>query len=479
MDKSVNISLKVEKELHYDLVVVGGGMSGTSAAVSAARSGVKTLLIDENSFLGGALTSMGVGPMMTFFAGEKQVIKGIGQEIIDRLVSKGFSPGHVRDATNYVSYNTPFDAEGLKLILDEMVSESNCDCLFNTKLIGVENIDKKLNSIVIHNKDGLTKITSKIFIDATGDAELAKISEVPYSIGRGNDSVTQPMTMNIKVSNVDVTELKDYILNNLDRFPRAARDLKSFKTAKTMAVIGFYDEMQAARETGEVTSPRKDLLFFETNTSGEFIINSTRIIHVNGTDAADLSKAEVIGRKQSQEIINFFRKSVPGFQNLLLEYTGPRVGVRQTRQIIGDYTLTRKDIINNTRFIDTIAHSGYPIDVHTPDGIDISKIKDAKIKEAEINKTFSREDFEHYYQIPYRVMTIPGYKNLLVTGRCVSAEFDAQGAIRTTPTMTALGQAAGLAANLALNTGDVHSVNISELQDRIVQTGGFLDTKVQ
>lgn len=474
MDKSTDVSLPVEMESFYDLVVAGGGMSGVCAAISSARAGVKTLLIDDNGFLGGALTAMGVGPMMTFFAGEKQIIKGLGQEIIDHLVSEGLSPGHVHDGTNYVAYNTPFDAEGLKSVLDKMVMESGCDLLLHTSLIGVEESERVVKSIYVHNKDGISKISAKVFIDATGDADLAKMSGVPCITGRPADHITQPMTMNIKVANVDVKELKKYILSNLDKFPRAARDIEAFKTAKTVAVIGFYDEFREAREKGEISAPRKDLLMFETNTPGEFIINSTRIIHVDGTKAADLSMAEVIGRKQCWEVISFLRLKVPGFQQLIVEYTGPRVGVRQTRQIFGDYTLSKEDIVKSTHFADTIANSGYPIDVHTPDGIDLKKIKDPREKEAEINKTFVREDFEHFYQIPYRVMTIPGYENLLVTGRCISAEFDAQGAIRTTPTMTALGQAAGLAGTLALRAGGVHQVSITKLQDLIIQSGGFL-----
>lgn len=472
MDKSVKLSIK--NELKYDLVVVGGGMSGVCAAISSSRMGTKTLLIDDNAFLGGTLTAMGVGPMMTFFAGETQVIKGIGQEIIDKLVSKGFSPGHVPDATNYVAYNTPFDAEGLKLVLDEMIIESKSDVLFHTNLISADKSGKLIKAIYINNKDGISKVVADMFIDATGDADLANMSGAPYTVGRPNDNVTQPMTMNIKVANVDVEKLKTHILNNLDKFPRAARDLDAFKTAKATAIIGFYDEFRQARENGEITAPRKDLLIFETNNPGEFIINSTRIIHVDGTKADDLSKAEIIGRKQSQEVCKFLRENVPGFEEMIVEYTGPRVGVRQTRQIIGDYTLTKEDIVTSKHFTDTIANSGYPIDVHTPDGVDLSKIKDPKEKEAEINKTFKRKDFDHYYQIPYRIMTIPDYENLIVTGRCVSAEFNAQGAIRTTPTMTALGQAAGLAGALAVKKEGVHDVSIEELQELIIRNGGFL-----
>lgn len=122
----------------YDVIISGGGMSGVCAAIASGRSGAKTLIIDQNGYFGGSLTEAGVGPMMTFFAGEKQVIQGVGEEIIARLKARHYSPGHVLDSTNYISYVTPFSAEGMKLILDEMIQEANVDVLFHTVLIDVE-----------------------------------------------------------------------------------------------------------------------------------------------------------------------------------------------------------------------------------------------------------------------------------------------------------------------------------------------------
>lgn len=475
MKKNKQITISIEKNLSYDVVIIGGGMSGVCAAISAARHGAKTLIIEQNGYLGGALTGMGVGPMMTFFAGEKQVIKGIGQEIVDCLVQKGYSPGHVLDVTNYVSYNTPFDAEGLKLVLDEMTVKAGVEVLFHTTLATVELKEQGIRNILVLNKDGLSEISSKTFIDATGDADLAAMCKVPFTLGRESDNHTQPMTMNLKVYGVDTAVLRAYITAHPDEFPRIYRDFHSFNTTASLAVTGFNEQLKEARESGKVTVGRKDVLFFETNNPGEFIINSTRITQKTGTDAKELSEAEVIGRQQCQEIFEFFKETIPGFKQAKIALTGPSVGVRQSRQIKGIYRLTKVDILNGKKFLSTIAHSGYPIDVHHPDGIPLKELTELTKVEAQQSKSFDRSSFDHYYQLPYEIMITEEIRNLIITGRCVSADFEAQGAIRTTPTMTALGQAAGTAAMLAGASGNVHSISVDELQEIIIADGGYIE----
>lgn len=465
----------IKKE--YDVIVAGGGMSGTCAAIAAARNDMSVLLIDQNGYLGGTLTANGVGPMMTFFAGEKQVIQGIGEEIVKRLKERGYSPGHVYDSTHYISYVTPFSAEGLKIVLDEMALESNVTLLYHTYIIGINANEGAIQSIDIVNKDGVSTIGAKIFIDATGDADLAVAAGVPFTLGRESDNATQPLTMNMKVYGVDTSKLKKTVLQNPKKFPRLNRDIEVMKKVEALSFVGFEEEFKKAKELGEISIPREDVLFFETSTPGEYILNTTRIINENGASALGLTNAEIIGRKQCEELYRFLVKYVPGFENSKIAYTGPSVGVRGSRQIQGVYRLTGEDLLERKKFDSVIAHSGYPIDIHNPKGegtFSVHVNKQEESKDAE----FDRSTFDSYYSIPYEIMITKEIQNLIVTGRCVSASFEAQAAIRTTPTMTALGQAAGIAAALAIHTNQcVNKIDIKNLQNLLIAQGSYIEKK--
>lgn len=464
-----------QNEIKYDVTVLGGGMSGAFAAIAAARNGAKTLIIDQNGYFGGSLTASGVGPMMTFFAGEKQVIKGLGEEMVQRLKARGYSTGHVLDSTNYISYVTPFSAEGLKIILDEMISEAGVEVLFHTYLIDVEKENAEIKNVVIANKDGVSKVASTIFIDATGDADLAVLADVSFQLGRESDNATQPMTMNLKVYNVDTNTLRQEVLNNPEKFPRLNRDLDVMKNTEILSFVGFDDEFAKAKAEGRLSIPREDVLFFETNVPGEFIMNTTRIINESGVSAKGLTRAEMIGRKQCEELYNFLVTSIPGFENAKVAYTGPNIGVRGTRQIKGVYTLTNEDVLTNKDFTSVIAHSGYPIDIHNPDGEGTLSVHVNQSEELD-HQQFDKSVFDDYYKIPYEIMVTNEIDNLIVTGRCVSASFEAQAAIRTTPTMTALGQAAGTAAaQIVKFESNVRDINIKKLQNTLLEQGSYIE----
>lgn len=460
---------------NYDVIVAGGGMSGVFAAISSARNGAKVLIFEQYGYFGGSLTANGVGPMMTFFAGEKQVIKGLGEELVQRMVEKGYSPGHVLDSTNYISYLTPFSAEGMKLVLDEMVQEAGCDILFHTNLLSVEKANHKISAISVLNKDGVTRLSAKYFIDATGDGDLATKAGVPFQLGRESDEATQPMTMNLKVYGVDTEELRRTVLENPEKFPRLNRNLNVMKNTEILSFIGFDEEFKRAKKEGRLSIPREDVLFFETNVPGEFIINTTRIINENGVSAESLTRAEILGRKQCAELFKFLRDDIPGFKNAKVSFSGPSIGIRGTRQIKGVYTLTNQDILEKTDFKTHIAHSGYPIDIHNPKGEGTLSVHSAQTKEVK-NEQFDASVFDNYYKIPYEIMTTHEFDNLIVTGRCVSASFEAQAAIRTTPTMTALGQAAGAAAALALKEEtSVKSIDVSVLQNVLIEQKAYIE----
>lgn len=465
----------IEATKAYDVVVAGGGIAGVMSAIAAARNNAKVLIIDQNGYFGGNLTACGVGPMMTFFAGEKQVIKGLGEEMVQRMKARGYSPGHVLDSTNFISYVTPFSAEGLKLILDEMVKEAGCDVLFHTYIAGAKYHDDQVDCLYVCNKDGVSSIKASIYIDATGDADIANAVHVPCQLGRESDHAMQPMTMNLKVYNVDTKKLRAHVLaSDPKKFPRLYRDVEVMKTTDILSFVGFDEEFKRAKEAHEISIPREDILFFETNTPGEFILNTTRIIDHNGVDAMSISDAEMVGRKQCEELYKFLVNYIPGFEKASVAYSGPSIGMRSTRQIIGTYVLDANDILTCKPFDSVIAHSGYPIDIHNPKGEGTTAIH-ASQKDGHKESDFNREIFDSYYSIPFEIMITNEYKNLFVTGRCCSATFEAQAAIRLTPSLSALGQACGCAAAQVMNSGDVRKLDIHKLQDTLVAQGSYLE----
>jgi ribulose 1,5-bisphosphate synthetase/thiazole synthase len=229
----------------YDVIVLGGGVAGTVAAIASARNNAKTLLIEKYGFCGGALTNSGVGPMMTFHAGKKQVIKGIADEIIERMKKASASVGHIMDTTGYASSVTPFDAEMLKHVLDDMLLESGCNLLYHTMLAGVNVENGRIKSVKVCNKGGLSDIEGIIFIDATGDADLSYFAGVKCKKGRDSDNLSQPMTTNLKIGNVDIDKIKKNIKDNPSN--HKVKHIDMLDNTLRLSVAGFNSELENAK----------------------------------------------------------------------------------------------------------------------------------------------------------------------------------------------------------------------------------------
>ena len=422
-------------ELDYDVVIAGGGIAGSLAAVAAARHGARTLLVEETGQLGGSLTTCGTGPMMTFHAGDQQVIKGLGEELISRLVGKGLSPGHTVDSTGYTYTVTPFDTEGMKRELELMATESGAELLYHAKIVSADVKEGKAESLTVSSMGYLIRIKAKVFVDSTGDAILLRLAGVPVFSGRDKDGVNQPMTMNFKLSGVDIPLIRSIMEKDVELFPFLKQHPKGLeKKASRLSFSGFQEIMRKGMESGELDIDRDIVLCFETNNLNEVIVNMTRIPRLDPLDPFDISKAETEGRRQVWEMYAYLKKHVPGFSNALLLTSGPRVGVRSSGRMSGVYTITASDILSETKFSDGIACCGYPIDIHS-DG-------------AETKSTFLR--WGGYYSIPYRCLINSAVGNVMAAGRDISSTFEAHASLRLSPCCTATGQAAGTAAALAV-----------------------------
>lgn len=449
----------MQKKLQYDVAVIGGGPAGTMAAIASARKGAKTILVEQNGYLGGMLTAGGVGPQMTFHAGKKQVIYGLPDELVERLKREGFSVGHIPDGVGFCGTTTPFDAEGMKITLETMAIEAGVTLLYHTVYTGCSTEGGKITRANLYSKNGFMELDAKVFIDASADADLATHAGVTSVYGRETDHLAQPMTMNVKVFNVDRARLQEYIdMNPDDVYERTPSNLKELPR---YSILGGYKFIKIGKECGDFNIDRDMVLCFETNNKSEFIINMTRIIKKSAINPFDLTDAEIDGRKQAHETVNFLKKYIPGFENCVLIQTGPHIGIRESRKIDGVYKLTGDDLVHNVMFDDGISMGGYPIDIHSPDGITTQH-------------KFLKEN--SWYSVPYRCLITNQIDNLIVAGRCISATHEACSAIRLTPIVMSLGQGAGTAAAQAVADGcAVNKLDTVKLRQTLKADGVFLE----
>lgn len=460
------MSAPLATEFHppCDVLVVGGGVSGSMAALAAARTGARVLLVEEHGFPGGSLTAMGVGPMMSFHnPNGRQVVRGLAEELIERLAARGASPGHIADTTTYCSTVTPFDSEEMKVELETMLAEAGVQVLFHTQLAAVTAEDGRVKDVTLCNKAGLTRVHAAVFVDATGDADLAARAGVRFVYGR-DGGAAQPMTMNLKLANVDTAAVRAYARAHPEDFlwhPHGpAEGLRRLESSPRISLAGFVQAWRAAQARGEVDVPRDHVLFFETAVPGVVIVNTSRVIGLDATDPRQLSTAERIGRRQCQQIFRFLRAQAPGFASAVRMDSAPKIGVRETRHIVGRYTLTGDDVVEARAFPDAIALGGYPIDIHSPAG----------------DTTLTRYlQADAAYEIPLRTLLPAGFANLLVVGRAISATHEASAALRVSPIAMAIGQAGGVAAAEAAARGvSVDAVPFAAIRERLLAQGAVL-----
>jgi len=360
---------------------------------------------------------------------------------------------------------TPFDSEELKIELETMLLEAGGEVLYHTQLADVQLVENRIAATVVYNKAGLTAIKARIFIDASGDGDLAARAGAPFDFGRSGDAATQPMTMNLKLGNVDTAAIRRYAMENPDDFlwhpVGQAEALRRLQTSPRISLAGFLKAWRAARDRGEIDIPRDQVLFFETPVPGVVIVNTSRVVGLDATDPFQLSKAESIGRRQCAQIFRFLQNHAVGFEKAIRMDTAAKIGVRESRHVRGLYTITAEDILSGTRFDDTIALGGYPIDVHSPTSV--------------------TTDTRHLppdaaYCIPLRSLLVEKPRNLIVVGRCISATHEAAAAFRVSPIAMAIGQGGGVTAAEAVLAGvppvDVPFVSI---RGRLLSQGARLE----
>ncbi|HNS32261.1 MAG TPA: FAD-dependent oxidoreductase [bacterium] len=419
-----------------DVVVVGGGPGGFPAAIAAARQGCKTIIVERYGLFGGLATTGLMGPIFGFAFGKikESILGGIPIEVIRSLQKLGGAPNDKK--IRWASIN--FDPELLRHVIDRIVQDAGVKIILHSLAVGITRKGDRIDSVILENKSGRMAVRGKVFIDATGDGDVAYWAGCEYTKGRMADKRTQSMGTKFRIGGVEpmTEEEEEYY---------AKKVKKAIDEKRIPAYHAFRGEIS---ENG-ITLRKGEITPTVTRCPGD------------GTNVFDLTRAELKIRKDTLEIVDFYRKHVKGFRNCYLIDTPVQMGVRETRQITGNYVLTGEDVIAGRKFSDKIARGCWFIDIHCPLGLYKSDSnlcsKDCTIQPPCIMKKKYPEQLydniylsgESYYDIPYRCIVPKTISNLAVSGRCISADHGAMASSRVIGTCMAIGEAAGTAAVLA------------------------------
>jgi glycine/D-amino acid oxidase-like deaminating enzyme len=421
----------------YDVIVAGGGASGLIAAVSAQRAGASTLLIEHAGCLGGTGTYGMVAQWIGFFNRDRQVVGGIAHELTQRVVALGGSEGFKQylmaeaSASPIPLVHFAFNPEIVKIACDRLVESSGVTLRLHSRVVAPLQVEGRVSGVVVEDGSGRSAFLGKTVVDATGDACVAHAAGVQFADPEvASLRQAQPFTLMFRLSNVDVASFR--------AIPRERK--------RELALEGLAE--------GRIFW--ESLSFCSTPGNTDAICLMSRVSGFDATDADDLTRAELEGRRQVESIVNFLREKVPGFQNAVLAAIAGHIGVRETRRIVGRYTLTEADILGTKRFADSIALGAGPLDLHEAGGTGIKLHVPSQP-----------------FEIPLRCL-VPAHKQgLVVTGRAISATRGANGGARHMATAMALGEAAGVLAALRARPGGAE-VDAEEVRAILRQRGALV-----
>lgn len=440
---------------NVDVVVVGAGPAGLAAAVAAARNGAKTLVFDCAGCIGGMATGGLVAPFMTSYdsTGQQMVVRGIFEELVNRMaeIDGAIHPGGVHAGGSHASYLRighnnvgPFKADAFKLMGMRMLREAGAELLLHTQFVQVLREGDKLTGVIVAGKEGLGVIRAKAVIDCSGDADVAARAGVPFVIGDRESGNIQPASLFFRVGNVDTARVTENMNAHWG-------EIRPF--------FGPFSWLlkQYSEDWGDF--PRAEICVFEEVDPGVFRVNCSRILDVDATRTGDLTRATEIGQEQCQFVFNFLKKHAPGFENAVLLATADTIGIRETRHIQGEYTLTGKEVYDCVIHPDAIACMATSMDTHNRDNP---------------GGTLHAPD-KPFFTVPYPCLVARGVDNLLVAGRAISADAQAGSAIRMIPSCMAFGQAAGTAAAMAVRQSiPVRAVDVVTLRETLTRQGAFV-----
>lgn len=443
----------------YDLVVCGGGPSGFACAVSAAREGLSVALVERGGCLGGTATLAGVNHLLggrkyDETSGEHiRVVGGIFDELTDYLIKNGdaIEPNTIDPNFNPFGWyprmasGVAFDHTALKIAMDDFCERAGVRVYYHTAVTGVETDGSRITALTVWNKDGFVRLCATAFADCTGDGDVAMLSGCPYSKGRKEDGLMTPCSTEMHVEHVDGDALVTY--QNTHQSPKLVEIIEKLKAE---GIWNFPYEIFVTIQLIE-----KDI----------FMVNTIRQVGIDGTNEASVSKALADGRRENLRLFCIMKEYFPGFQNARIRGMSDHLGVRETRRIHGDYTVSVEDALSGKRYHDTVAATTYNFDL--PDPLRPSydtMMGDVKRPHAERRHIVIR--------IPYRSLLPVGIDNLIVAGRCISTDREVLGPVRIMGPCMMMGQAAGIASALASSQKwNYRRVDTDMLRSKLWQAG--------
>ncbi len=421
---------KLNQLWDVDVIVVGSGSAGATAAIAAARTGARTVLIERYGFLGGTSTQV----LDTFYgfytpgAVAYKVVGGIPDEVVGALKRHGVA--FERPNSFGAGTGVTYDPHLLRVVWERLARAAGVRLLCHSLCVDVVMDGSHITGVIVAGKRGMLQLTARAVIDCTGDADVCHQAGAPYERA-GDLDPAQTLTTTFRMTHVDTA--------------RAQAFGKKALTAK----------MQEMAERG-YNLPRREGSWHITTIDGEIHTIMTRVADIDPTDPVALTEAEVAGREQALEYARFLRDCVPGFERAQLSWLSHPIGVRETRRVYGRYRLTRDDCLQARKFDDAIAACGAPIEDHR----------------AGADTTWAYLPEGMTYDIPYRTLVPQNVEGLLVAGRCFSATHDAHASCRSMAQTMAMGQAAGAAAGLAVGRDMLPSaLTIAELQACLLEQG--------
>jgi len=445
--QTYRLTRDIPVEEGYDLVVAGGGPAGAAAAISAGRLGLKVLLVEQTGCMGGMGTSGLVTAWDPMANGQRMLVGGLMREVVETMYTRGMLGTDVtQDFWRQRDHCwTPFNAEGLKLLWDELAAAAKVEVRFFTRLIDADVSDKLVNGVIIQNIEGYHYIKARAYIDCTGDAVLANLCGAPCrEAGRDTDHI-MPATLTSLHTGIDFPTLKAASPNEWQLIHKAVDD-------------------------GHFSQPDRHLPGMSRAGRHLGYLNGGHVFNLNALNNRSLSDGIARGRRIVQEYVAFYRKYLPGCQNIECIATGALMGIRESRRIVGEYELNFQDYLARRQFPDQIGVFNKFVDIHPYD----TSIAEFERFTQEM-KTTARLNPGECFGIPYSILVPKDFQNLWVAGRCNSSDVKVHGSIRVMPAAVMMGQAAGTAAVQALHTSQTAStLNTATLINSLRQADAYL-----